>query len=36
LRFSLSQGTTVEDIDQAIKLLTHGASYVRSVLEETA
>lgn len=36
LRFSLSQATTVEDIDQAIELLTDGAGYVRSVLEEAA
>ena len=36
LRFSLSQATTVEDIDEAIELLTDAASYVRSVLEEAA
>jgi cysteine desulfurase len=34
LRFSLSQATTVEDIDQAIELLTEAAGYVRSVLED--
>lgn len=36
LRFSLSQATTVEDIDEAIELLTDAACYVRSVLEEAA
>ena len=36
LRFSLSQATTVEDIDQAIELLTDAVGYVRSVLEEPA
>ncbi len=36
LRFSLSQATTVEDIDQAIELLSEAASYVRSSLEDAA
>ena len=36
LRFSLSQATTVEDIDEAIELLTAAACYVRSALEEAA
>lgn len=36
LRFSLSQSTTAEDIDQAVELLSEAARYVRSVLEEAA
>lgn len=34
LRLSLSKGTTVEEIDQAIELLSDAAGYVRSVLDE--
>jgi cysteine desulfurase len=34
LRFSLSQTTTAEEIDQAIHVLSEAAGYVRSVLEE--
>ena len=36
LRFSLSQSTTAEDIDQAVELLAEAVGYVRSVLEEAA
>ena len=36
LRFSLSQATTAAEIDEAIKLLTEAAGYVRSALEEAA
>jgi len=36
LRFSLSQATTADEIDQAIELLADAAGYVRSVLEEAA
>jgi cysteine desulfurase len=36
LRFSLSQATTAEEIDEAIELLANAAGYVRSVLEEAA
>ncbi len=36
LRFSLSQSTTAEDIDQAVELLSEAVGYVRSVLEEAA
>lgn len=36
LRFSLSQSTTAEEIDQAVELLAEAAGYVRSVMEEAA
>lgn len=36
LRFSLSQDTTAEEIDQAVELLSEAVGYVRSVLEEAA
>lgn len=36
LRFSLSQATTAAEVDQAVALLSEAASYIRSVLEETA
>ena len=36
LRFSLSQSTTADDIDQAVELLAEAVGYVRSVLEEAA
>ena len=36
LRFSLSQTTSAEDIDQAVELLVEAVGYVRSVLEEAA
>ena len=36
LRFSLSQATTSEEIDQAVSVLCEAANYVRSALEEAA
>jgi cysteine sulfinate desulfinase/cysteine desulfurase-like protein len=36
LRFSLSQSTTADDIDQAVELLAEAVGFVRSVLEEAA
>jgi cysteine desulfurase len=36
LRFSLSQDTTADEIDEAIDVLSKAAGYVRSVLEEVA
>ena len=36
LRFSLSQATTAQDIDEAIKILAEACSYVRCMLEEAA
>jgi cysteine desulfurase len=35
LRFSLSQSTTVDEIDEAAKVLSEAARYVRSALEMT-
>ena len=36
LRFSLSQATTAEEIDQAVTVLCDAANYVRSALQEAA
>jgi len=36
LRFSLSQATTAEEIDQAVTVLCDAANYVRSTLQEAA